>query len=110
MANRRSNGGNGSPESVSSLVDIIQTPAANTFLVSQRFAFEAAKFWARRMRAYADQMEELASCRSPDEVAGAQTRFLERLREDYAVESEALGQLLSSAAGPNRESGRSADA
>ena len=71
MANRRSNGGNGSPESVSSLVEIMQAPAANTFLVSQRFALEAAKFWARRMRAYADQMEDLASCRSPDDIAGA---------------------------------------
>jgi hypothetical protein len=98
MANRRSNGGNGSPESVSSLVDIMQTPAANTFLVSQRFALEAAKFWARRMHAYADQMEVLASCRSPDDLAGAQTRFLERMREDYATEGEAIGELLSSVA------------
>ena len=94
MANRRSNGGNGSPESVSSLVEIIQAPAANTFLVSQRFALEAAKFWARRMRAYADQMEDLANCRSADDIAGAQTRFIERMREDYATESEALGNLL----------------
>ena len=100
MANRRSNGGNGSPESVSSLVDIMQTPAANTFLVSQRFALEAAKFWARRMHAYADQMEVLASCRSPDDLAGAQTRFLERMREDYATEGEAIGELLSSVTPP----------
>jgi hypothetical protein len=110
MANRRSNGGNSSPESVSSLVDIMQTPAANTFLVSQRLALEAAKFWARRMRAYADQMEELAGCRSADDVAGAQTRFLERLREDYAAESEAIGELLSSATPPNGESRRSPEA
>lgn len=81
----------------------MQTPAANTFLVSQRFALEAAKFWARRMRAYADQMEELANCRSPDDVAGAQTRFLERLREDYAVEGQAFGELLSPAAPANSE-------
>jgi hypothetical protein len=95
MANKRNNGGNGSPDSVSSLVDIMQTPAANTFLVSQRFALEAARFWARRMHAYADQMEVLATCRSTDDIAGAQTRFLERMREDYAVESEAIGSLLS---------------
>lgn len=103
MTSKRSNGGNGSPEAVSSFVDIMQTPAANTFLVSQRFAFEAAKFWARRMRAYADQMEVLAGCRSADDVAGAQTLFLERMREDYAVESETFGQLLSSAVPPNSE-------
>ena len=110
MANRRNNGGNGSPESVSSLVDIMQTPAANTFLVSQRFALEAAKFWARRMRAYADQMEDLASCRSPDDIAGAQTRFLERLREDYATESEAFGQILSSATANDAERSRQTEA
>ena len=93
MANRRSNGAS-SPDSVSSLVDILQSPAANTFLVSQRFAFEAAKFWARRMRAYADQMEELANCRSPDDLASAQTRFLDRMRDDYASETEAFNALL----------------
>ncbi len=100
MANRRNNGGNGSPDSVSSLVDMMQTPAANTFLLSQRFALEAAKFWARRMRAYADQMDDLAHCRSADDIAGAQTRFLERMREDYVVESEAIGELLSSVTPP----------
>ena len=57
------------------------------------------------MRAYADQMEDLASCRSPDDLAGAQTRFLERMREDYATESEAIGQLLSQATAT--ETGRS---
>jgi hypothetical protein len=103
MANRRSTGANGAPETVSSLVDILQTPAANSFLVSQRFALEAAKFWARRMRAYADQMEELACCRSTEDVAGAQTRFLERMREDYAAESEAFGELLSTVTKPNGE-------
>ena len=110
MANRRSNGANGAPESVSSLVDIMQTPAANTFLVSQRFALEAAKFWARRMRAYADQMEEFASCRSPDDIAGAQTRFLERMREDYATESEAIGELLASATKTETERSRQTEA
>jgi hypothetical protein len=97
MTSKRSSGVNGAGETVTSLVGIMQTPAANTFVVSQRLAFEAAKFWARRMRAYADQMEELANCRSADDVAGAQTRFLDRMRDDYAAESEAFGQLLSSA-------------
>jgi hypothetical protein len=110
MANRRSNGGNGSPESVSSFVDIMQTPAANGFLVSQRFAFEAAKFWARRMRAYADQMEDLVNCRSADDIAGAQTRFLDRLREDYATESEAFGQILSSVTSTEADKARQTEA
>lgn len=103
MTSKRSSGANGAPEAVSSLVDIMHTPAANTFLVSQKFAFEAAKFWARRMRAYADQMEELANCRSADDLAGAQTRFIDRMRDDYAAESEAFGQLLSAAAPPAAE-------
>ena len=94
MTSRRKSEPNGASKTVSTFADMIQTPAANTFLVSQRFALEAAKFWARRMHAYADQMEELAKCRSADDIAGAQTRFIERMREDYAAESEALGELL----------------
>ena len=77
------------------MVAMRQGPAANSFLVSQRFALEAARFWARRMRAYADQMETLAGCTSPDDVANAQTRFIERMRDDYAAESQAIGALLS---------------
>lgn len=110
MTSRRKSDANEASNTFSSFTDIIQAPAANSFLVSQRFALEAAKFWARRMRAYADQMEELAGCRSADDVAGAQTRFLDRLREDYAVESEAFGQILSSVTTPTEESARGRDA
>ena len=46
------------------------------------------------MRAYADQMEDLAACSTADDVAGAQTRFLERMRDDYTAESQAIGALL----------------
>lgn len=74
------------------------SPAANSFLLSQRMALEAARFWARRLHAYADQMETLARCATPADLAAAQTRFLERMRDDYAEESEAVGALLSDAA------------
>ena len=82
------------PDTVSSFVALLQGPAANSFAVSQRFALEAARFWARRMHAYADQMETLAACTTPDEMAVAQTRFIERMRDDYAAESKALGALV----------------
>jgi hypothetical protein len=62
--------------------------------MSQRVALEAARFWARRMRAYADQMEALCACSTPDELAAAHTRFLERMRDDYAAESKAIGELI----------------
>jgi hypothetical protein len=94
MTSRRKSEPNGASNAISTFADMVQAPAASTFLVSQRFALEAARFWARRMHAYADQMEVLANCRSADDVAGAQTRFIERMREDYAAESEALGELL----------------
>jgi hypothetical protein len=80
----------------SPFAEMFQAPAANSFLISQRFALEAARFWARRMRAYADQMETLAGCASPNDLATAQTKFLERLREDYATETEAMSALLAS--------------
>lgn len=92
MTNKRST----APEAQNSpaMLAAMQMPVAQSFAVSQRLALESAKFWARRMRAYADQMEVLASCRSADEFSGAQTRFFERMREDYAAESEAIGALL----------------
>lgn len=97
MTSRRKNQADGTSASLSALADMMQTPAANSLLASQRLALEAAKFWARRMRAYADQMETLASCSSTDEFARAQTKFIERMREDYAAESEAMSELLSPA-------------
>jgi hypothetical protein len=104
MTSKRSNGAQEASDSVSALVAMMQGPAAGSFVVSQRFALEAAKFWARRMRAYADQMETLASCSTPDDFAGAQTRFLERMRDDYAAESQAIGALLT----PERRARRTA--
>jgi hypothetical protein len=66
-----------------------------SFLVSQRVALETARFWARRMHAYADQMEALAKCTSPDDLVKAQRGFMERMQQDYAEESAALTQLVS---------------
>jgi hypothetical protein len=94
MPAKRRNGVPATPDTVSSLVALLQGPAANSFVVSQRLALEAARFWARRMHAYADQMETLAGCTTPDEMAAAQTRFIERMRDDYAAESKALGDLV----------------
>ena len=94
MPAKRRNGAPEASDTVSSLVAMMQSPAANSFAVSQRLALEAARFWARRMHAYADQVETLAKCTTPDEMAAAQTRFIERMRDDYAAESKALGALV----------------
>jgi hypothetical protein len=102
MPAKRNNGAAHAPDPVSPFVAMMQTPTANSFLMSQRFALEAAKFWARRMRAYADQMEMLAGCSSAEDVASAQTRFLERMRDDYAEESQAISALLTPAEKPSR--------
>jgi hypothetical protein len=106
MTAKRKNGAEDAPDPVSSMVAMMQGPTANTFLVSQRFALEAARFWARRMHAYADQMELLASCKSPDELAGVQTRFIERLRDDYAAETQAFTALLTPERGGDGEESR----
>lgn len=87
----------------------MQMPVATSFVMSQRLALESAKFWARRMRAYADQMEMLANCASADDFAGAQTRFFDRMRDDYRAESEALNALLTAEPAPPR-SGNGAEA
>lgn len=94
MTSRRSIDAQEASKTISSFADLIQAPTANSLVMSQRIALEATRFWARRMRAYADQMESLATCRSPDDLATVQTRFLERMRDDYAAESEAITSLL----------------
>lgn len=111
MTSRRSTDAREASSAVSSFAAMLQEPATNSFLMSQRMALEAARFWARRMHAYADQMETLAGCRSPDELASAQTRFLERLRDDYTAESEAIGALLTpEKASPRRRGNGGAEA
>ena len=76
---------------------------ANSFLVSQRVALEAARFWARRMHAYADQMEALCKCTSADDLMKAQRGFIDRMQQDYAEESAAFTQLLSAEAAEAEE-------
>ena len=79
------------------------TSPINAFLslpglqISQRVALEAARFSARRMRAFADQMEALASCDSPTEFFAVQSQFLQRMQKDYTAEREAVANIVSSA-------------
>lgn len=111
MTSRRSTDAQEASKTISSFTDLIQTPTANSFVMSQRLALEATRFWARRMRAYADQMEQLVSARSPDDLASLQTRFLDRMREDYAAESEAITAMLTPEATPQaRRRGNGAEA
>lgn len=111
MTSRRSADAQEVSKTISSFTDLIQTPTANSLLMSQRLALEATRFWARRMRAYADQMEQLASVRSPDDLASVQTRFLDQMREDYAAESEAITSLLTPETTPApRKRGNGAEA
>lgn len=72
--------------------------AATSFHLSQRMAMEAVQFWARRMRAYADQMEALSRCQEPQQFWSAQQNFIERMRVDYTKESDAMRRLLDTTA------------
>ncbi len=61
MTAKRSNGASKAPESLFPFTAMM--PAASSFLASQRIALEAARFWARRMRAYADQSFDVEGLR-----------------------------------------------
>jgi hypothetical protein len=74
------------------------TQAAQSFRLSQRLAMEAALFWSRRMRAYADQWETLSACQEPRDFWAAQQSFLERMRSDYVAENDAMRRLLKDSA------------
>jgi len=92
MTRKRTNGADPAAEAISAMFNPMQAPPA--FAVSQRLAMESARFWARRMHAYANQMEALAGCTSVDQLAEAQSRFIDRMREDYAAETKALSAIL----------------
>jgi hypothetical protein len=58
---------------------------------------QTTRFWARRLHAYADQMEEFSRCSNPDELMKAQRHFLERMRADYADETSAFADIFAAA-------------
>lgn len=91
---KRNRGADTASDPITSMTGFFQSPAGNSFLLSQRMALEATHFWARRMRAYADQFEALAGCTSANEFVQAQSRFLERMRDDYAAETQAVRSAL----------------
>ncbi len=70
---------------------------APMFAVTQKMALETARFSARRMRAYADQMEALSKCDTPQDVIAAQTSFFTQMQSDYLAEGEVLRGLISEA-------------
>jgi len=93
MTAKRTQGAQTAPDFTSPLSAAL-SPNGNPFLLSQRMALEATRFWARRLHAYADQFEVLAGCKSPNDLAQAQARFLEQMREDYAAETQAMSAVL----------------
>jgi hypothetical protein len=88
------NGAQGASEPISAASALLAAPAAASLLASQKLALEAARFWAKRMRAYADQLDVLAGCRDPMQLASAQARFVQRMQEDYAEERRAVAELV----------------
>lgn len=99
MTAKHTNGAKDAPAAPPMMFALMPNPALQSFAASQRVVLEAARFWARRMHAYADQMETLAHCATPDEFAQAQTQFIHRLRDDYRAESKTLSALIA----PERE-------
>jgi hypothetical protein len=108
MASPRAAKSNGH-QGIEVMAQFLQSPATNSFLVGQKLALEATRFWARRMRAYADQMEALTKCADPGQVVEAQRTFIERMQEDYAKESAHFAELLSAAKEEERPSRQRAE-
>lgn len=95
MTASRTNGDNGAVDNglASSMLAFTPLAAVQNFRLSQRVALEAARFWARRVHAYAEQMENLAQCAEPTDVVAVQAKFITRMQEDYASERETLTSL-----------------
>ncbi|HWA01456.1 MAG TPA: phasin family protein [Caulobacterales bacterium] len=89
----KSNGANGAHTPMAEMVALMQAPAANGMVVGQKLAQETTRFWARRMRAYIDQVETLAGCSSANQLIAAQAQFIEQMQEDFAAETEALSEI-----------------
>ena len=89
----KQNGARSAESPMSSMAAMMQAPSANGFVVSQRLAQEATRFWAQRMRAYADQVEVLAHCTDANQIIAAQAQFIERMQAEFAAETEALSQI-----------------
>jgi hypothetical protein len=62
--------------------------------MSQKLTLEAARFWAKRARAVADQMETLAACTNPSDMIAAQSKFFQRAQEDYAEGASAMTEIV----------------
>lgn len=77
----------------SSMLVFTPLAAVQNFRLSQRVALEAARFWAKRVHAYAEQLESLAKCAEPTEIVAVQAKFITRMQEDYASERETLTSL-----------------
>ncbi|MBL8549226.1 MAG: phasin family protein [Hyphomonadaceae bacterium] len=108
MANPRAKTNGNGHEAADALSSFLQSPATNGFLVSQKLAAEATRFWARRMRAYADQMETLTKCADAGQMLEAQRSFIERMQEDYAKESSQFSELISQARDQEQQKAREA--
>lgn len=59
---------------------------------------EAMQFMARRMRAYGDYFEALATASEPTDIVRANLAFMRRTGDEYAAEAKAAAKLTTEAA------------
>jgi hypothetical protein len=92
------------------ITSMFNGPATAPFAAAQKIAFEGARFWARRMRAYADHLDALAKSAGPADFIEAQTRFIDRAQKDYVAESAAMADMMKAQAdkSANGQAGQSA--
>lgn len=62
--------------------------------LGKRLGGEVARFWAKRLHAYAEHLETLAGCSDPPALIEAQMAFLKKAQGDYAAEGEVIKRLV----------------
>ena len=97
--------GNAAFSNGSGLPDISAFMTAPGLVLGQRLALHTARFWAKRMRACASQIEWFATCDNPVSLMDVQMKFIKQMQDDYAAESEAVNDITSAvmALSPNAE-------
>lgn len=91
MANPTKKANGAAQDALAAMTSFLGAPG---FALSQKMALEAARFSAQRMRAYADQMEAMASCANPADLVTLGAQFLQQAQADYVAESQTLRELV----------------
>ena len=90
-SNRTTKSNGAAQDALATMTSFLTIPG---FAFSTKIALEAARFSAQRMRAYADQMEALASCTNPADIITMNAQFLQQAQAEYVAETQTLREIM----------------